>query len=134
MRVVVDANAIVQACIEAAGLGRLVSHQLAAPPIMASETVSTLREMAFRGDLSPELARIALDRFQALAYEVVQPPGLWQAAWDLSEQLGWAKTYDAEYVALARLLDCPLVTLDARLARGASHIATIIGPAEVPAQ
>lgn len=133
MRVVVDANVLVQACIEEVGLGRLARHQLAAPPIMASEAVSTLREMTFRGDLSVELARIAVQRFQAMVYEVTESPELRQAAWDLAEELGWAKTYDAEYVALARLLDCPLVTLDARLARGAARVVRIIGVADLPA-
>jgi predicted nucleic acid-binding protein len=35
-------------------------------------------------------------------------------AWRIADELGWAKTYDANYVALARLLGCKLVTLDAR--------------------
>jgi predicted nucleic acid-binding protein len=38
-------------------------------------------------------------------------------AWDLAERLGWAETYDAEYVALTQLQADALVTLDAELAR-----------------
>jgi indolepyruvate ferredoxin oxidoreductase alpha subunit len=38
-------------------------------------------------------------------------------AWDLAERLGWAETYDAEYVALTQLQADALVTLDADLAR-----------------
>jgi predicted nucleic acid-binding protein len=38
-------------------------------------------------------------------------------AWDLAEQLGWAETYDAEYVALTQLQADAFVTLDAELAR-----------------
>jgi predicted nucleic acid-binding protein len=45
--------------------------------------------------------------------------------------LGWAKTYDAEYVALARLLGCRLVTLDARLRRGADRLGFVISPDEL---
>jgi integrase len=37
-------------------------------------------------------------------------------------EFGWAKTYGANYVALARLLDCRLVTLDARLRRGTARL------------
>jgi predicted nucleic acid-binding protein len=54
-----------------------------------------------------------------------------QTAWDISEALGWAKTYDSEYVALAQILKCPVVTLDARLRRGAGRLVRIIGPADV---
>ena len=38
-------------------------------------------------------------------------------AWDLAERLGWAETYDAEYVALTQLQADAFVTLDAELAR-----------------
>jgi predicted nucleic acid-binding protein len=38
-------------------------------------------------------------------------------AWELAEQLGWASTYDAEYVALTQLQGDAFVTLDAELAR-----------------
>ena len=47
------------------------------------------------------------------------------------DQLGWAKTYDAEYVALAQILDVPLLTVDGRLARGVEHLIKVIGPAEL---
>jgi predicted nucleic acid-binding protein len=33
--------------------------------------------------------------------------------------MGWVRTYDAEYCALAELEDVPLITADDRLARGA---------------
>ena len=38
-------------------------------------------------------------------------------AWELADQLGWASTYDAEYVALTQLQADAFVTLDAELAR-----------------
>ncbi|MGI8829736.1 MAG: hypothetical protein ACR2I5_08225 [Candidatus Limnocylindria bacterium] len=48
-----------------------------------------------------------------------------------AEQLGWAKTYDAEYVALAQLLGCRLLTRDDRLRRGAARVLECIGPSEL---
>jgi predicted nucleic acid-binding protein len=38
-------------------------------------------------------------------------------AWQLADQLGWADTYTAEYVALTRLQADAFVTLDADLTR-----------------
>jgi indolepyruvate ferredoxin oxidoreductase alpha subunit len=38
-------------------------------------------------------------------------------AWRFAEQLGWAETYDAEYVALTKLQGDAFVTLDEDLAR-----------------
>ncbi len=37
-------------------------------------------------------------------------------------------TYDAEYVALALILDIPLLTMDGRLARGVEHLVPVVGP------
>jgi hypothetical protein len=49
----------------------------------------------------------------------------------VADALGWAKTCDAEYVDLARLLRCRLVSIDARLPRGASRLVRVIGPGEL---
>jgi predicted nucleic acid-binding protein len=49
----------------------------------------------------------------------------------LLDAFGWAKTYDAEYVALAKLLDCRLLTVDGRLRRGADRLGFVITPAEL---
>ena len=38
-------------------------------------------------------------------------------AWELADKLGWASTYDAEYIALTQLQGDAFVTLDADLAR-----------------
>ena len=43
-------------------------------------------------------------------------------AWDLADQLGWASTYDAEYVALTQLQADAFVTLDAKLARSVEGV------------
>lgn len=43
-------------------------------------------------------------------------------AWEIAEQLGWAETYDAEYLALTLLQADAFVTLDAELARQAEGV------------
>jgi hypothetical protein len=47
------------------------------------------------------------------------------------EEDGFGRTYDAEYVALAKILDCRLVTIDGRLRRGADRLGFVIGPDEL---
>ncbi len=43
-------------------------------------------------------------------------------AWDLADRLGWASTYDAEYLALTQLQADAFVTLDPELARSVQGI------------
>jgi predicted nucleic acid-binding protein len=45
---------------------------------------------------------------------------------DAGVALQAAKTYDAEYVALAGLLRCRLVTIDGRLRRGAGRLGFVV--------
>jgi predicted nucleic acid-binding protein len=47
---------------------------------------------------------------------------LQRPAWDLADQLGWASTHNAEYVALTQLQADAFVTLDAELARSVEGI------------
>jgi predicted nucleic acid-binding protein len=48
----------------------------------------------------------------------------------IADELRWAKTYDAEYVARASLLGRRLVTVDARLHKGADRLGFVLGPTE----
>jgi len=122
VRLVLDANVVVQISLAGGALGPLDGHDLVAPPIMASEFTSVLSELTFRGDIPADAGRRAVAQFSGLGIRREEPDGLFEHAWDLSRQLGWAKSYDAEYVALAVSLGAPLVTLDGRLRRGAGHI------------
>lgn len=80
---------------------------LIAPPLLWSEVPSVLHEMAFRHDISDALAELALQRFfgKKLGIAEKRPDDLTSTAWQIAEDFGWAKTYDAEYVALAKLND-----------------------------
>ena len=53
-------------------------------------------------------------------------------ALELARGLGWATTYDAEYVVIARDLGCPLLTTDDRLSRGAAHLVAMLDPRTFP--
>ena len=102
MRLVVDASVIIQAALSRHGAQRLTIHELLAPPLLASDLTSTLSEMAYRRELPVDAAREAMVVALRLPIGTEAPVSLHEAAWDLARSLGWAKTYDAEYVALAR--------------------------------
>lgn len=97
---------------------------------MWSEALSILVESAYRGALPAVELERAVERLERLPIT----PGGGDAehrrrSLHIATSLGWAKSYDAEYVALAQALACPLLTVDARLARGAGHLIDMIGPA-----
>ena len=114
-RFVVDCGAVLHLVSE--GIEVRAEHELLAPTLLRSQTLSALHEAAYRGEIS---AGVALDRLagiQALSIRLLGDAVLRRRAWDLAEQLGWAETYDAEYVALTQLQADTLVTLDAELGR-----------------
>jgi predicted nucleic acid-binding protein len=134
---VVDASLVVELALDRIGetvsadLGR--DGGLIAPPLLWSEVPSALHEMSFRGEISNALAELALQRFLSGRVSVSEsrPDGHAAAAWAIAEEFGWAKTYDAEYVALARSEGCRLVTLDGRLRRGTDRLGFVVTPAEL---
>lgn len=133
---VADASLAVEMSLDRLGQqagAALGNEQLVAPPLLWSEVPSVLSEMAFRGEISRELARGALDQFLSGTLNISEqrPERLALTAWQLVSDLGWAKTYDAEYLATAQLLDTRVVTLDMRLRRGADRLGLVTTPAEL---
>jgi len=109
----------------------LASLDLVAPALLWSEVTSVLNEMRWRGEVSEELAGSAFDRLLTATITRWADASLYTEARDVARELGWKKTYDAEYVALARLLNTNLLSRDERLRRGAERLITVVGPDEV---
>jgi len=127
---VVDASVAVAASLAADGWSIFHAEDPVSPPLVLSESCSVLHEARWRGEITKELADQALERLLSapLRIQALDDPRM---AWAIAEELGWAKTYDAEYVALARALGCRLVTLDARLRRGAGRLVKMIDPVDL---
>jgi predicted nucleic acid-binding protein len=130
---VVDASVIVQVSLAGGSLGPLEGHDLIAPTLLASEVTSILCEMTHRGEVPHEHARTAVARLGSLPIRYERPEGLAERAWDLARSLGWAKSYDAEYVALALVYEAPLFTIDERMRRGAGHVVPMPSTADLTA-
>ena len=114
-RFVVDAGVVIRLVTDEIVVA--AEHELLAPTLLRSQTLSTLHEAVHRGELPAAVARERLARIGRLPIRLLGDGVLRRRAWDIAERLGWASTYDAEYVALTQLQADAFVTLDADLAR-----------------
>ena len=128
---VIDASVAVPACAAADGFSELGSEPLAAPPLMWSEARSALHETAWRGEIDAHDADTARLRLEDCPVERLEHRELGEEAWRIANELGLAKTYDAEYLAAARLRDARVVTADARLVHAAAATGLVVTPADL---
>lgn len=122
-RFVVDTSAVLHLAgeaIEVAG-----EHELLAPTLLRSHVLSALHEAVHRGELTSDVARERLVAIRAVKIRLLGDAVLQQRAWKIADQLGWAETYTAEYLALTQLQADAFVTLDVELARGVEGVVTI---------
>ena len=124
---VVDTSAVIGALVgrppDRQLLDRLgVDGDLQAPHLLDVELLHGLRRLVMDGQLSEDRAADARDDFADLAVARYDHVALADRTWELRHSL---TAYDATFVALAELLDAPLVTCDARLARAPGHRATV---------
>ena len=99
-RFVVDCGVVLRLASEEIEVS--VGHELLAPTLLRSQTLSALHEAVHRGDISAEVAQERLDRIQSTSIRLLGDAVLRRVAWRIADQLGWAETYDAEYLALRR--------------------------------
>ena len=97
-------------------------HELLAPTLLRSQTLSLLHEAVQRGEVTADVARERLARIGRIKIRLLGDAVLRRRAWEVADQLGWASTYDAEYIALTQLQADAFVTLDAKLARSVEGI------------
>ena len=97
-------------------------HELLAPTLLRSQTLSLLHEAVARGERSDEDARELHERIGKMKIRLLGDAVLRRNAWRIADQLGWADTYTAEYLALTRLQADAFVTRDPELARAVKDI------------
>ena len=119
-RFVVDAGSVLRLASEEVAVRS--RHKLLAPTLLRSQTLSALHEAVQRGEIPADVARDRLARIRRTRMRLLGDAVLQRRAWELADQLGWALTYDAEYVAPTQLQADTFVTLDAKLARSLKGI------------
>jgi predicted nucleic acid-binding protein len=122
-RFVIDAGVAIH--LASHDLAVAPEHRLVAPTLVRSQVLSMLHEAVQRGDLPDAVGREHLARFGALPIRLLGDGVLRRRAWELADRLGWASTYDAEYLALTELQADAFVTLDAALAERAAAIVPV---------
>ncbi len=116
---VVDASCLYEVVADAAQAEQ-VRAQLAldpdhaAPHVVDVEVLSVVRRDHLLGRLDATAARQAVEDLHDWPGERFGHRSLLERAWELRSTV---RTWDAMYVALAEVLDAPLLTLDQRLGR-----------------
>ena len=118
-RIVCDASAIASFLIGVDDDAEWVTLQigrtsLAAPELMPFEAANVLRRHAAAKLITSSDAAVAHAELLLLDVELWSYEVLAERAWQLRDNL---TSHDASYVALAELVESPLVTLDRRIKR-----------------
>ena len=134
MSAVVDASVLVAARVDSQREGSwarasISQTPLAAPELALAEATNILRRVELSGSVSRLDATAAhrdLLRLNLRLYRFAPFAGrVWELRFNLT-------AYDAWYVALAEVLDWPLVTLDRRLSRATGPRCEVIVPPDDP--
>lgn len=130
--VVADASAIVALLSEATddaewAVETVLAAAAVAPRLLPFEVGHALRAIQRAGKLDTTSATLAHLELQSYQIQLWPHAPLAKRAWELRDNLSY---YDACYVALAELLDAPLVTLDRRLARAPGPRCVVLTPPE----
>jgi len=123
-RFVVDAGVVLHLASAETDVSN--GHKLLAPTLLRSQTLSALHEAVQRGEIPADVARARLTRIGRMPIRLLGDAVLRRRAWELADQLGWASTYNAEYVALTLLQADAFVTLNAELARSVEGIVATV--------
>lgn len=122
--IVIDNSILIAALLDPGPLGkactaRMSGEPLAAPALIDVEAAHAIRGLLLAGKIEPDDAHRAIQRVPLMPFSRVQHAELLPRIWELRGNL---TAYDAAYVALAEAMDAPLVTGDARMARGAGVV------------
>ncbi len=126
--IVLDASAVVELLLglpKAAFVAERIADpdvSLHAPHLLGVETTQVVRRYVRSNAVSARRGAEALTDLVDLDVVRHEHEPLLPRVWELRDSV---TAYDAAYLALAEVLDAPLLTLDARLARSSGHRAVV---------
>ena len=86
-----------------------------APYLWGYEVTSVIRNQIHRRKLSVALGLEAFSVIHQLPIQLIHPDNLYQRAWSLANHFNRPAAYDAHYLAVAEIMNCPFWTADERL-------------------
>jgi predicted nucleic acid-binding protein len=126
--IVIDASAVLELLlrtdkgIKVQGRALVPRESLHAPHLIDIEVTQTLRRLVHLKEISADRGKQALEDHVALNIKRAEHSVFLERVWVLRDSI---TAYDAIYVVLAEVLDVPLITCDAKLARSHGHRARI---------
>jgi len=127
--IVVDASALLEILLRTPAAEAVEDRLFApgetlhAPHLLDVEAAQVIRRYTASGEIDGERGRLALDDLADFPLRRYSHDFLLPRIWSLRKNL---TGYDAVYIALAEVLDVPLLTRDRRLAASPGHHAEII--------
>ena len=130
MTVVADASVLVAVLVDSGREGKwsesaVAEGSLAGPELVLAEASNILRRLEQAGKISRLEANSAHRDLLRLDLELFPFAPFADRVWALRNNL---TSYDAWYVALAEVFDCPLVTIDTKLSRASGPRCEILVP------
>jgi predicted nucleic acid-binding protein len=126
--IVIDASAVLELLlrtdkgIKVQERALVTRESLHAPHLIDIEVTQTLRRLVHLKEINAARGKQALEDYLALSLKRAEHKELLGRVWALRDSV---TAYDAAYVVLAEILDAPLFTCDAKLARSHGHEARI---------
>lgn len=127
-RFVVDVGTVLHLASQGLEVGP--EHELLAPTLLRSQTLSLQHEAVHRREVPADVAREHLARIGRMPIRLLGDAVLRRRAWEVADRLAGGPTYDAEYVALTQLQADAILTLDPGLA---SSVRGIVATASIDA-
>lgn len=102
-----------------------IKHQLVAPNLIRSQSLLLLLEAVRGGALPEEEALQRHERLTEMKMRLLGDRVSRRTAWRIAREQRWESTYDAEYLAVARLQADALVSIDPEMLNKAQGIVPI---------